>query len=124
MTELMACDWPGNVRQLANVIERAAILGESAYITGREVRLAFQKDLRPALAEDGENGDLPGAAAGGSGRTGGLCLKDTLREVERTLILGALDKAGGRQAEAARLLGVSPKNLWNKLQKHGIGTGS
>ena len=47
-------------------------------------------------------------------------LRDTLQDMERNKILTALRKADGVQKDAARLLGVSPKNLWNKIQKHRI----
>jgi two-component system response regulator AtoC len=40
--------------------------------------------------------------------------------MERNMIVAALKKSGGIQKDAARLLGVSPKNLWNKIQKHRI----
>ncbi len=49
-----------------------------------------------------------------------MSLKQRLARAERDLLLRALRQAGGRQVEAARLLGIGPKNLWNKLQKHGI----
>ncbi|MEW5773592.1 MAG: sigma-54 dependent transcriptional regulator [Thermodesulfobacteriota bacterium] len=105
MRELLAQDWPGNVRQLANVVERAAIVSEGSVVPAEAVRRALGRDLHlvPVQVE--------------AGRTS---LKDTLAQVERSLILDALKKAQGRQNEAARLLGLSPTNLWNKLKKHGI----
>ncbi|MGE4298834.1 MAG: sigma-54-dependent transcriptional regulator [Desulfovibrionaceae bacterium] len=122
--ELMAAAWPGNVRQLANIIERAAILGQGDYLTGTDVAKAFQKSLH--MAEPALSGAGEGAAAGEAVALGAVeaagSLKETMRHVERNLIMDALQQAGGRQAAAARLLGISPKNLWNKLQKHGIGS--
>jgi two-component system response regulator AtoC len=50
----------------------------------------------------------------------GLPLKQALMEYEKTLIENALRACGGVQTEAATALGVSAKNLWNKLRKHGI----
>ena len=101
-------DWPGNVRQFANAVERAAIFCKGPVITAAEVDLAFSKTPQTDGAGEGllVNPDLP--------------LKDALQDFERSLILSALTKSGGIQTEAAGLLGVSPKNLWNKLQKHGI----
>ncbi|WP_243838456.1 helix-turn-helix domain-containing protein, partial [Nitratidesulfovibrio liaohensis] len=52
--------------------------------------------------------------------TGPIDLRETMRMVERNLLLDALRRAEGRQTEAAVLLGLTPKNLWAKLQKHGI----
>jgi two-component system response regulator AtoC len=105
MQEMLAQDWPGNVRQLANVVERAAIVSEGVVVGAEAVQRALGRDLHlvPVQVEAGR-----------------ASLKDTLAQVERGLILDALKKAQGRQNEAARLLGLSPTNLWNKLKKHGI----
>jgi two-component system response regulator AtoC len=75
-------------------------------LTAAEVRLAFQKDMQL----------LPPVTVTHKAAS----LSDTLREVEKSLITGALQRAGGKQTEAAKLLGISAKNLWNKLQKHAI----
>ncbi len=106
---LMEHDWPGNVRQLANVLERAAIGAEGRRISAADVERALAGPGVP-VASDG-----PGLLLDGS-----IPLKDRLARVERELILQALRQAKGRQTEAAQLLGIGPKNLWNKLQKHGI----
>ena len=103
--ELMNHDWPGNVRELANAIERAAIVGQGSLLAREEIRLAFQKDLR--LVQVPVSTHTPS-------------LKETLAEVEKGLILNALRKSEGKQTQAATMLGISAKNLWNKLQKHGI----
>ncbi|QGY38843.1 response regulator [Pseudodesulfovibrio cashew] len=102
-------DWPGNVRQFANAVERAAIFCASSMITAAEVDQAFSNkqpeqdaQQQPALPET----DLP--------------LKQALIQYERYLIENALRRAGGTQTDAADTLGISAKNLWNKLQKHGI----
>ncbi len=108
---LFRYDWPGNIRQLANSIERAAIFCTGPVITAQDVNLALQKT--PQAAENGILTITPGEA---------MSLRDTLQRMEKDLILGALKKAGGVQTKAAQLLGISPKNLWNKLQKHSIGS--
>ena len=100
-------DWPGNVRQFANAVERAAIFCTSAVITPAEVDQAFSnkqpaQEATAALPES----DLP--------------LKHALIQYERYLIENALRRAGGTQTDAADALGISAKNLWNKLKKHGI----
>lgn len=101
-------DWPGNVRQLANAVERAAIFCRTSVITPNEVDQAFS-NKQPAAESDVASLPDPG-----------LPLKESIQQYERTLILNALRHAGGTQTDAASALGVSPKNLWNKLQKHGI----
>jgi len=105
LESLMRYDWPGNVRQLANVMERAAIVGNGQIINRSQVDLAFQKDLHLLPLE--VSAEAPS-------------LKQTLSEVEKTLIVKALKQSHGRQTEAAKLLGVTAKNLWNKLQKHNL----
>jgi len=105
---LMAESWPGNVRQLANAIERAAITAPGPQLTARDCALAL--------------GAAPTAAPAAPAVPKGMTLRQTLESVERTLILEALRQCRGVQKEAARLLGVSPTNLWNKLQKHNIPT--
>ncbi|MFP5257386.1 MAG: sigma-54 interaction domain-containing protein, partial [Acidobacteriota bacterium] len=110
MQLLFDYDWPGNVRQLANLLERAAIMSSGEVLTAAEIGRALDAPIRQPSAEAGE--DVPEAEAGN--------LRDTLQDMERNMIVAALRKAGGIQKDAARSLGVSPKNLWNKIQKHRI----
>jgi len=106
MALLFDYDWPGNIRQLANVLERAAITSRGDVLTESDIRQAFESSPRTGAHEP-------------TVRTG--TLRETLRSVERNMIADALHKSSGVQTEAARLLGVSPKNLWNKIQKHRLG---
>lgn len=100
--------WPGNVRQFANAVERAAIFCKSTMITPAEVDQAFS-NAQP-VTDTGFHG-LPGAD---------LPLKQALIEYEKALIENALRTCGGTQTDAATSLGISAKNLWNKIKKHGI----
>lgn len=110
MQLLFDYDWPGNVRQLANLLERAAIMSSGEVLTAVEIGRALDGASRRPIAEASPEGPCPMAGN----------LRDTLQDMERNMILAALRKAGGVQKDAARSLGVSPKNLWNKLQKHRI----
>jgi len=114
MRLLFAYDWPGNVRQLANVLERAAIVSSGDVLTGDDIARALhgREPARPGNAAETAPDDRPPDDTGN--------LRETLQDMERTMIVAALKKAGGIQKDAARLLGVSPKNLWNKIQKHRI----
>ncbi|MBL9078726.1 MAG: sigma-54-dependent Fis family transcriptional regulator [Planctomycetes bacterium] len=108
MAALVAAPWPGNVRQLENVIERAVVLGSGATID--------LPDL-PAL--------LPGRTAGApvpSGAAPGpvLPLRDALAEAERQAIQRALQHCAGNREHAARALGVNRSTLFHKLRKYGI----
>ncbi len=111
MDKLFKHDWPGNVRQFANTLERAAIFCEGPTITPADMDRAFQKGP-PSTAIQ--------AAAGAGPDIPDMPLKQAVNEYEKGLILASLERAAGVQTEAAGLLGVSPKNLWNKLKKHGI----
>ena len=96
--------WPGNVRQLENAVERLVLLGVGPEI-GLEDLPVFLKEERasaPSLAVD-----LPQE---------GL----SLDEVERQLILKALEKHGGNQTKTARFLGMSRRTLVYRLEKYGV----
>ncbi|KAA0684484.1 sigma-54 interaction domain-containing protein [Azospirillum brasilense] len=99
-------DWPGNVRELANVIEQVYVRTEGERI----------------LADDFAD-ILPGAAARPTASPARKRpFADSMDELERSLILAALDDAQGNKLEAARSLGLSRTNLYAKLRKHGITT--
>ena len=102
---LSSHDWPGNVRQFANAMERAAIFCQKPIITPEDLELVFSQKV----------GKTPEPQ-----QTQGLPLKEAIQEFERNLIMDAMTKTRGSQKNAAQELGISAKNLWNKLQKHGI----
>lgn len=94
---LMRCEWPGNLRQLKNAVMTATLLAAGEYITAD---------------------DLPPEVAGCDRRSGTAPLRDPADEEER--IRRALAAAGGNKSQAARLLGVDRKTLYNKLRLYGI----
>ena len=93
--------WPGNVRELENWVERAVIL---------------QRFEVPAGAAPAPRTEPPPPSAVGAVKT----MKEAVAEAERAAVLSALTAAKGNKAEAARLLGVSYKTLFNKLHEHGV----
>jgi DNA-binding NtrC family response regulator len=97
---LVAFDWPGNIRQLQNSIERAFALSAADVVS-----LA---DLPPAV----RGGPAPEATRGTVGPL------PTLAESERELIAAALQKSGGNKNEAARLLGIDRQRLYRKIEKY------
>ncbi len=99
--------WPGNVRELENAIERAVALAEGEVL---EVG-----DLPPAIVRAGELESL-----GESVRTGKLGFEDALGNFEKTLILEALERAGGNQTRAAAQLQITRRALKLKMDRHGI----
>jgi DNA-binding NtrC family response regulator len=96
---LAAYAWPGNVRELENVIYRAFLLADG-----------------PEVGAD----HLPGAITGRPPAARALTLRlgSSIAEVERELILATLDHLGGSKREAARVLGVSLKTLYNRLNAY------
>jgi len=107
-------DWPGNVRQLFNVVERLAVLypGETV---GAE---ALPPDMRrPGTDSPEAEPGRPDFSGLPSELGAGFCLKDYLHQVENGLIEIAMREAGGVVAEAARLLGVRRTTLVEKLRR-------
>ncbi len=109
MAKLLAYDFPGNVRELRNLLERASILARGERIEASDLPV-------PSGAEEAAafSGVAEGLAAAFPPR---VDLRKTLDEVERALITRALEAAGGVQAEAARRLGVSRSALAYRLRR-------
>jgi transcriptional regulator with GAF, ATPase, and Fis domain len=104
--------WPGNIRELANIVERLGILHGGAEIGADHVQLVLQGT--PAAAASA----LPDAdALEGS-------LTDALDDYERVLIVRALSGAGGNVAEAARRLQTDRPNLYRRMRRLGIHIGA
>ncbi|MDA8093781.1 MAG: sigma-54 dependent transcriptional regulator [Betaproteobacteria bacterium] len=101
--------WPGNIRELENMMERAAVLSRGETISST----LLPEDLfRPFL----------GAASGEprAKRPEALALEPQVAELERFLIEEALSRAGDNKSAAARLLEISERSLWYKIKKYGI----
>ena len=111
---LLSYDWPGNVRELANLMERAVIFRNGKnIIDAPEIRMAFHKvtGTHPYSAQNPDDQLLV---------ENGMSLTETMKHVEKSLIIKALSKSKGVQSEAAKMLGLNPKNLWKKIQKYAI----
>ena len=96
--------WPGNIRELQHVLEAAMVLSDGVILPEHLPPSVRSSAAAPAGAV------LPLAAPGGS-------LDQTLADWERRMILDALAKAGGIQARAAKLLGISERSLWYRVKK-------
>ncbi|MEO8295749.1 MAG: sigma-54 dependent transcriptional regulator [Gemmatimonadota bacterium] len=96
--------WQGNIRELANIVERLAILGHDP-VEEEDVRqmLPVRRDLPVSIAE----GAMPP-------------LSDALDDYERGLIVAALTRGGGMVAEAARLLQTDRANLYRRMRRLGL----
>jgi two-component system response regulator HydG/two-component system response regulator AtoC len=103
MDALINYEWSGNVRELANVIERAIVLSPSGIISMKHLpRRIIEKTGWKLYNESSLN----------------------LLEVEKSLILKALNSTGWNQTKAAQILGISRKQLRTKMKHHGLLNGS
>jgi len=99
---LWKCDWPGNVRQLENVIERAVVLARNAVIGVDDLPLELRDSSPDRLLPNG-NGPSVGMTVG---------------EMERDLIFRTLETVGDNRTKAADMLGISIRTLRNKLNEY------
>jgi DNA-binding NtrC family response regulator len=106
---LRAYAWPGNVRELRSVIERALVLHPERGLAALDLA---PEPVRSKPAADGSPRAAPGADD--------VALRDNLDRLERSLILEAHRRSRGVRREAARLLGIDPRNLAYYFRKHGL----
>ncbi len=105
--------WDGNVRELRNVIERASILADGDFITERELAISLPVvPYSPRQAAIGQPVAPPAQAAGSD---------DLLATVEREHIQRALVRAHGNKKAAARMLGLSRRALYRRLERLDLG---
>lgn len=97
-------DWPGNIRELTNVLERASYAAEGNVIQIEHLPL-FLREARGARAVDRRRSNL----------------REALKEAERDAVLQALNMAKGNKAKAAKLLGIHRTGLYQKLSRIKIG---
>lgn len=106
MARLIAYDWPGNIRELKNEMERAVILcGDKEVIT--------MEDLQSAVTLSTGNSTPPLPPSGHT-------LKEAVEDLERHLISKVMEESGGNKSEASRMLGISRSSLIAKVQSYGL----
>lgn len=104
LVSLVKRRWRGNVRELKNVIERACIFTTNPVLLAEDLEEAAVADTRAMSASDTA-----------------VPLEAFLASCERAFIATALQQHGGRVVETARALGISRKNLWEKMRRHQLG---
>jgi DNA-binding NtrC family response regulator len=113
--------WPGNVRELKNVVHRAFVLSDEEV----QIDISTFSALGVERAEDNGTVATIGSALGAPAMSDPSVLRISvgmsLDDVERTLITATLQAVGGSKTEAARLLGISLKTMYNRLHAYGDG---
>ena len=99
----MRYDWPGNIRELENVVERCVIMARGDYLTPEELPSAF-KHLTPDDFESNQR----------------LHQSKSLKEMEKIMIMRTLEETSGNRTRAAKILGISRRTLQHKLKDYGI----
>jgi two-component system response regulator HydG len=98
---LMRYDWPGNIRELENTIERSVIMTHGEYISPADLPMNMQALI--VELDDDNTGVQPGWS---------------IREVEKDLIIKTLEQTNGNRTKAAEILGITRKTLQNKLKEY------
>ncbi len=107
MAELCTYSWRGNVRELENAIERALALASSDKVLTRELLLEGPLRRRRKSGDSAEGGPL-------------VTLREVVRDGEAKHIRRVLKATEGHRANAAKVLGISRKNLWEKMKDYRI----
>jgi DNA-binding NtrC family response regulator len=106
IASLKSYTWPGNIRELENVLERAISFSEKQEISPEELLFdSVAQPLPQTTASAGPNTILAGM---------------TLEDIEKKAILETLEHCQGNKAKTARMLGISEKSIYNKLKRHGL----
>lgn len=129
---LMKYDYPGNVRELENIVERAVVLARSSTITLRDLPEYIAAGTRVAGATRGNAASAGNAVSAGNEASSGAPhvptlddvpdggLPEFLERLECRLIQDALEKENGNQSAASRRLGISERRLRSRLEVLGI----
>ena len=99
MRLIEAYDWPGNVRELRNLCERCSVLAQGEVIESADLPL----EVRIGHPSGGEPGSVR-----------------TLKEMEREMVVRALEATGGNRTKAAKLLGITYPTLKKKIDEFGL----
>ena len=102
---LICYSWPGNIRELKNVMEQASVLCENSIIEPCNLPEAIlKKSSMPAFNDFNEN----------------MSIDEKIAIIEKEMIVSALMKTGGIQIKAANILGINQRSLWHRIKKLNI----
>jgi Nif-specific regulatory protein len=128
MRRLMQHKWPGNIRELENCLERASVMSDSGVIDADQIRIDRMRDSHSANSGHSAHGihvphhGLAQPHAGGGNGSSPSPASQPMVDVndptidERTRVVAALEQAGWVQAKAARLLGMTPRQIAYRIQ--------
>jgi len=105
LQSLIGYTWPGNIRELQNTIERAAVMAENGIIQVYHI----PPQITGGVVGQAVN-ELPETAT----------IDDRLQEIEKKMIIDALIRADGIQVRAAQILGIKERSLWHRIKKYDI----
>jgi transcriptional regulator with PAS, ATPase and Fis domain len=108
---LLRYDYPGNVRELENIIERAVVISRESLISSKDLPFT-REQIHAHKGEEGSatlKGDKPQTS-----------LKGAVEDLERTMVRRAMDTTANHQTKAADVLGISERMLRYKLKKYGL----
>ena len=111
MDKLREYNWPGNVRQLRNCLERAVLLANDGRVTINEL---------PPEVSGHVNGGAPMPAMIGLAAPEGGAQPTALRDIEKQQIIAALEQTGWHRGKTAALLGISPSTLYRRLRDYNL----
>lgn len=106
MQILTAYSWPGNIRELQNTLERAAVLTDTGMIDPPHLAVHINGDLTAQVLQCPESTQSS--------------IDERLEEIEKSLIIEALNRSGGIQVKAAEILGINQRSLWHRIKKLGV----
>jgi transcriptional regulator with PAS, ATPase and Fis domain len=112
MRALLSYDFPGNVRELENILERASIIETKDVISLDSIppnvtKMGTREEVVVPLSLDLVDGEA-------------VSLDAEMDRLEKSMLLKALEKTGGNKTEAAKLLNISFRSIRYRLEKHGI----
>ena len=105
LVRLMDHDYPGNVRELRNILEQASILSENGVIELHNLPEVILKHSKPNMVNNIDND---------------MAIDDKLELMEKEIIIAALRKTSGIQVKAANILGINQRSLWHRIKKFDI----
>ena len=107
---LIGYSWPGNIRELRNVLEQAAVLADKDVIEPYHLPEALRRRVPAAVLAENDNNNIG--------------LNERLMILEKEMILDALRAARGVQVKAAGILGINQRSLWHRIKKLNIDVNS